>query len=362
MAPAVGETVTITIPDIPHLLGPLLIGLIINWGLLGILSMQVFIYHLSFPKDSKYNKTLVYSLFCLEMIQTIILTRDAWEWFINDWADPTRVGEFLLEWFNLPVMEGIIIGTVQLFFAWRIWFLGRSWLLSAVIVVFALLGFSTAIATGIKVSRLRFWVDVGVLFPLVSVWYAANVIVDIIVAISMTYLLLRIKTNFDQTRLLLSRLIRLTIETGSLTAIVAIIDITLFNTTKGTNYHACAAIILAKLYTNTLMVVLNNRLYIQRDRAADILVENSNSGSSGRNFSRNRFAEVLSQGNGDTYDEDTPNLGTGRAHESVRLERLSTANPTTKGSTETSHDRKFVKTGPINVWIDREEAIHHDKV
>ncbi|KIJ37123.1 hypothetical protein M422DRAFT_178467, partial [Sphaerobolus stellatus SS14] len=112
-----------------------LIGLVLNWGLLGILSMQVFFYYLCFPKDSKYNKTLVYSLFCLEIAQTIILTKDSWDWFINAWADPVRVGEYGIEWLNLPIMDGVIAGTVQLFFAWRIWILGRSWPLAGLVAI-----------------------------------------------------------------------------------------------------------------------------------------------------------------------------------------------------------------------------------
>ncbi|KIJ23379.1 hypothetical protein M422DRAFT_195996, partial [Sphaerobolus stellatus SS14] len=110
-----------------------LIGLILNWGLLEILSIQVYVYYLCFPKDNSYIKTLVYSLFCLEIAQTIILSKDSWDWFINAWGDPVRVGEFRAEWFNLPVMDGIISSAVQLFFAWRIWILGRSWLLSGVV-------------------------------------------------------------------------------------------------------------------------------------------------------------------------------------------------------------------------------------
>ncbi|KIJ37124.1 hypothetical protein M422DRAFT_50736 [Sphaerobolus stellatus SS14] len=214
------------------------------------------------------------------------------------------------------------------------------------------------------------WVDLAPLFPVVSVWLATSAIVDILVAICMTYLLLKRRTHFYQTQLLISRLIRLTIETGSGTAIVAMIDVTLFNTTKGTNLHACPAIVLAKLYTNTLLVVLNSRLYAHRDRVTDRLAGNPSSSSSGRDYSRNRFVEALAQRPGVTDNEDNPNLAKSRALEDIHLESLSKPGDIlkirlkdvmTKGhTTEISHDRELAKTGPINIWIDRDETIRHD--
>ncbi|KIJ28551.1 hypothetical protein M422DRAFT_189572, partial [Sphaerobolus stellatus SS14] len=94
-------------------------------GLLGVLSIQVYIYYLCFPEDSNYVKTVVYSLLCLEMTQTIILTNDSWNCFVNAWGDPIRVEKFGAEWFNLPIMDEVIACIVQLFLAWRIWIPGR---------------------------------------------------------------------------------------------------------------------------------------------------------------------------------------------------------------------------------------------
>jgi len=102
-------------------------------------------------------------LLCLEITQTVILTNDSWDWFINAWADPIRVKEFGAEWFNLPIMDGVIACIVQLFFAWRIWILGRSWPLVAIISILALLQMSAAIATGIMAIPLVTWDAISIL-------------------------------------------------------------------------------------------------------------------------------------------------------------------------------------------------------
>lgn len=188
-------------------------------------------------------------------------------------------------------------------------------------------------------------------------WLSTSAAVDILVAISMTYFLLKRRTNFQQSRVLISHLIRLTVETGSLTAIVAIVDTTLFNTTKGTNFHSCLAIVLAKLYTNTLLVVLNNRIYMQRDKVPERLAGNpSISTSSDRDFSRNRFREVLAQRDRATTTENNPTLSKGQVYEDIAIDTLPTKN-LKEISTTLSHEGELGRpSGPINIWIDREET------
>lgn len=38
--------------------GPRLVGLIFNWGLLGVLTTQLYVYYLNFPKDRRAIKLL----------------------------------------------------------------------------------------------------------------------------------------------------------------------------------------------------------------------------------------------------------------------------------------------------------------
>lgn len=44
--------------DIIHSAGPRFIGILFNWGLLGVLTTQVYIYYLNFPRDTRLNKAL----------------------------------------------------------------------------------------------------------------------------------------------------------------------------------------------------------------------------------------------------------------------------------------------------------------
>lgn len=53
------------------------------------------------------------------------------------------------------------------------------------------------------------------------------------------------------------------IESGTLTATVAVVGVVLFAALPGTIYYECPALILAKLYANTMVTSLNNRAFLQ---------------------------------------------------------------------------------------------------
>ncbi len=62
------------------------------------------------------------------------------------------------------------------------------------------------------------------------------------------------------------KLVRLVIESGTLTATVAVVGVVLFAALPGTVYYEFPALILAKLYANTLVTSLNNRAFLHKLR------------------------------------------------------------------------------------------------
>ncbi|KIJ50027.1 hypothetical protein M422DRAFT_245819 [Sphaerobolus stellatus SS14] len=351
------QPITITIPTtLPTALGPILIGLVLNWFLFGILSNQLYVYYLCFPKDSRYLKVLVYGLYMLEKVQACVLTNDCFNWFILSWGHPDELLLYHLEWLNVPIFDG------------------KNWMICALIVVLALLQFSGALATGIQLKMLPSFTQIGQIFAAINVWLSATAGVDIVIAASMIFLLTRNRSRFSNTQVLISKLVRLSIETGSATAFVAIVDLTLYNIFPDTNLHTTPASVLAKFYSNTLMVVLNNRLYIQRKVPGSVYKGGNASGGStsqqeAREAYSKRFKDALRQashpsqvtsngtisgasygGLGSTTDNFARVTGRG-GQESFQLKSFEYFLPEMKGNDERDRDRK---PGPV-VWIDTEE-------
>ncbi|KAJ4480351.1 hypothetical protein C8R41DRAFT_922500 [Lentinula lateritia] len=249
--------------DIIWLAGPRLIGILFNWSLLGVLTTQVYIYYLNFPKDLKWHKVLVYIVYLLDWAQTCSATYDAFHWFVYGWGSIDALYDLYSTFLNVPILSSVIAAIVQAFFAWRIWRLTQSRIISILIVLLALLQLGGGIAVGIFVWRDSSEVARSDgLVSAVGVRLAGSALADTVIAISMTYFLLRSKSQvMGHMNNVVTRLIRLTIETGTMTAIAAIVDLVFF--LKATNgLHQVSGVILCKLYSNSLLVLFNNRMIV----------------------------------------------------------------------------------------------------
>ncbi|KAG8895563.1 hypothetical protein FRB99_000462 [Tulasnella sp. 403] len=232
--------------DITLLVGPLLLGYLFNWGLFGVLCLQMYIYYLSFPRDSIYIKVLVYSLFAIDCLQTAMTTHNAWHFLSRGWGDLGVLADPGWSWIAVPLFSGIVSCTVQLFFSWRIWKLSRSYVLSAVIVCVALAQGISACVSGIWFAIINDITKISSLFPSATVWLGGSALADVMITASLVAYLSRTSTGFSQTDDVVSRLIRNTVETGAVTATAATAELILFLVYKENNLHmgsrACEAV------------------------------------------------------------------------------------------------------------------------
>ncbi|KAJ3719472.1 hypothetical protein EV361DRAFT_261466 [Lentinula raphanica] len=250
-------------PHVAQLTGPLLLGLCGNWGLFGCSAVQVYLYYLNFPKDSWKLKSLVYGLFIWDIMQTAMYTSTVFNSLASGWGNVVALEALGIIWFDIPFMSGVASCIVQCFYAWRIYVLGRSAPLSLFIVALALMEGAAAIALGISIKiHVQTFSDLqSKTFVVTSVWLLGSASCDVIISVCMLYLLTRARksTSYRHTENMLSRLIRLTVGGGLLTTSVAIVDAIMYLVFQHNNYHAAPVALLAKLYTNALMVLFNSR-------------------------------------------------------------------------------------------------------
>ncbi|TFK61045.1 hypothetical protein BDN72DRAFT_965395 [Pluteus cervinus] len=243
-----------------------------NWGLYGMLCIQVYIYYLSFPRDPLRPKLIVYFSLIVETLQVILNAHDLFVVFGLGYGGPEVFDDVHFAWLAIPILSGIVSVTVQTFYAYRIIVLSNGKLakvIAASIVAVAIMQFAGAIATGVKTKRVGLFSELqDNTFTPCSIWLAGSAFCDVLIAVSMTAYLWNSKTGFNATKVLLTKLIRLTIETGASTATFAIIDLSLFLAFPNNNYYMAPALCLSKLYSNTLMAVLNSRSNIVSDREA----------------------------------------------------------------------------------------------
>ncbi|KAF8181326.1 hypothetical protein BJ912DRAFT_1062186 [Pholiota molesta] len=243
----------------------LLSGFLANWALYGVLVLQVYLYTVAFPKDRLPLKITVYTTFLLETAQTGLITHDAFKFFAFGFTDPLLLDEVSTGWFSIPVLTGIIACVAQGFYGYRIGIITQSKYPVGVIAFFSLVQLGGAIGIGIQTKNAQFFSRVFLKegsFITTGVWEAGSAACDLLIAGIMTYHLRKRDTGFQYTHDIVTRVIRLTIETGTLTATLAIAVLVLAYLPGHPPYYQACALILGKAYSNSMMVALNSRMKV----------------------------------------------------------------------------------------------------
>ncbi|KAJ7243158.1 hypothetical protein B0H12DRAFT_836463 [Mycena haematopus] len=242
------------------------VGTVMNWALLGTLAVQVYIYYLAFPNDRPVSKIVVAFVVVAEILQTLGDSRDSIRIFGAGWGNQEILNEVGWAWFSVPILGSLIASVGQIFFAWRIFIIGKSLYVPAVIAIVTAVQLGAGIWTGVDIIRAKEFSKIRHLIT-PEAWLSATAVADLIIVAGMVFYLLKAKQpEFkSKTRATISRLIKITVETGGLCALSAIVILYLFVAFNGNNYHLGLCIWLSKVYSNSILVILNSRAHIGHD-------------------------------------------------------------------------------------------------
>ncbi|KDR71261.1 hypothetical protein GALMADRAFT_254076 [Galerina marginata CBS 339.88] len=179
----------LTPAELGTIAGPLFLGYLLNWGLFGVLSMQVYLYYLAFPNDRAGFKTVVYVAYLLETTQTILFTTSSFRTFATGFGNPGILDEIDIVWFSAPIMSGLVAFVAHSFYAYRITFFSKRKYLPGCVILLACLCFSASIAVGVEMKGAGFFSHFLKKNSLVTVgiWQAGSAACDLLIAASMTY-------------------------------------------------------------------------------------------------------------------------------------------------------------------------------
>lgn len=249
-----------------------LIGALLNYCLYGVLGVQIYVYRISFPDDKRVIKALVYFVLLLQTAETGLIAADLYYWFVTGFGDMLRFADPHYSWIHTPVMGSIMALIVQLFFCYRIWIINKSSLWWCIVIaVVSVTQASGGIAGGImghistNVAK-RFEGTV-----VVYLWLTGDALADISIAATMTFMLMRSRHDLHrQTNDMVRRIVRLVVETNTLSSGIAILSLVLFFGDSSETIFLCPTMIMGKIYANTLLVTFNNRAYVQKGRSQDL--------------------------------------------------------------------------------------------
>ncbi|EMD36318.1 hypothetical protein CERSUDRAFT_95652 [Gelatoporia subvermispora B] len=146
----------------------------------------------------------------------------------------------------------------------------KSKILAFVIVTLALMQGSAAIGEAITVLTLNNVPDTqSKTFKVTTVWLGGTAACDVLIACTMIYFLLKDRSKYRSADSVVTKIIRIALQTGLFTAVVAIIELCLFLIFKHNFYHLLPALMLSKLYSNSLLSLLNSRLTVDYRRGTE---------------------------------------------------------------------------------------------
>ncbi|KAF8736605.1 hypothetical protein AX14_014260 [Amanita brunnescens Koide BX004] len=229
------------------------IGNLVNWFLWGVLTVQLYLYYVAFPHDKTMHKVIVWVIYFLESVHSIGLAAGLSIMMVNMNSNAIIITIILL-----IIVGALVTMIAQCLYAYRIRAITDMTVIPAGIATLAILQLGAAIAALVVMP----------VFP-IYIWIGSTMINDTVIAVIMVRALANSGALSQQTAWRTSQLIRLIVETGVATAVVNLLSV-IFVATMGSigDVYSAPLIIISKVYANSIMVLLNNRMTIVGSRNA----------------------------------------------------------------------------------------------
>ncbi|KAI9566346.1 hypothetical protein HD554DRAFT_2174528 [Boletus coccyginus] len=248
--------------------GSLYFATLITTALYGVTCMQTFYYYVHYQNDSRPMKCLVTALWALDTIHEALTISGVYKYVMAGLANPSAMMDEIPELVQLQILsEG--------FFVYRIYlFSGKNivapilWIIQAIYQIVAGIIYVAKSFYSADGSLHVFGYDViedSFHQSIATSCLCLNVTVDVLIAIVMTYLLVRKRTanGFASTTQNLQRLTMFAVNTGIWTATFAVLSLILLRRYPSNLLQVVFGIPLSSLYCNTLLANLNARTYIR---------------------------------------------------------------------------------------------------
>jgi len=243
-----------------------------NWALYGVLVVQTYVYSYNFPEDRILIKLLVYAVFLIETIQTAMSGADLYYRFASGFGNMNRLNNPYISAFEVPLIGAVVSLAVQYFFSYRVWVLSneKSWWVCVIICVCSTFDALAAFAWGVYSHVIDMFVDGWRLKFFAWSWLIGNTVADTLIASLMLHHLTGRRGAGDDPfrKHALRRIVRLTVETNVMTTVNGIIALLMVSIFPNKLWYTCPVAVLGKLYSNTLLVSLNNRISIREESHA----------------------------------------------------------------------------------------------
>ncbi|KAF7296374.1 hypothetical protein HMN09_01107500 [Mycena chlorophos] len=271
-------------PSTELIFGPMLLGVLLNTVLYGVRSCSVSIqypvadaskahlivvklltYYRRFPNDFRWirffvrHPILILYLFLVETAAVGDHIGIIYQPLVKQFGQVAAL-EFRPTF--LPgdsFLISLVSTPIQMFTAWRIKVITRAYILPGLIAFLSLVSFVAGIDVFVNIVLIQKFQDFDLFGTQARLWLSTAAACDVLIAFGMRHVLLARKTGFNDVDGQIDRIIRMTIQTGALTAIFALADIFIASLASLGNLNLLFAFPLGSLYICSLLAMLNAR-------------------------------------------------------------------------------------------------------
>ncbi|KAI0747286.1 hypothetical protein BC629DRAFT_1561681 [Irpex lacteus] len=259
--------------SIDSFLGPFFLFICVSLILYGLAIAQVYFYFTTYH-DNQPTRILVLLLCILETVHAVVCILSTYTFLISDFADPLRLLNIAWSEGTAVYLEVIISGFVHSFYVHRIWRLCQNTAILAYLGIVLCARVVVALRATAYLCMEETWNALGSSNAYKRITLAAlslNVMVDISITLAFLLSLRRSHSlaHTRSTRTILQKIGHYALSSGILTAIISITTLILFIVYPSQLHYGGALMMLAKVYANSMLAMLNRRQGIRQEAASN---------------------------------------------------------------------------------------------
>jgi len=250
--------------DIRDTYGAMYIGFLFSAVLFGVGTLQVWVYFQTHWKRKWFGyKLAVAWIWFLDAVHLALTAHLLYYYLVINYANPAGLAYMVWSAKLMILFDVSIVVSVNWLYVHRVWILSRdkSKIIPWIATVTMLYDTAEGIVFIYTVYQAQTWAAYMTTKWSIILTISSLAVTDFIVAVSMVYLLGVSRTGFIKTDMTLKMFIRYSLTTGCLTSLFSIIAVIVYATMPTNMVFFGIELLLAKLYVNSFVAMLNAQFY-----------------------------------------------------------------------------------------------------
>ncbi|KAF9043506.1 hypothetical protein BDZ89DRAFT_1059415 [Hymenopellis radicata] len=221
-------------------------------------------YYTSFKSDALRMKIFVAVAVVVDTASLAGAYADVYLYTVTHWGDLKYLSNQYWPFALYLTTTGVTALFSQSFLVHRYYSLTKNWFVAVFLALCVIVSFGGSLATVIILTRFNAYSQRFMIKTPVIVWLTTTAVTDVLITAVLIWQLYNMKTSFKTTEHVIQRLMRISMQTGSTTSVIAICILITYLVNNTSNVGTGLSFILGRIYILTLLFNLTLRTRIPK--------------------------------------------------------------------------------------------------